>query len=190
MATNSDVDTLLKDASERMEKSLEVLNREIEAIRTGRASPSLLKNVMVDYYGAKTPLNQMATISAPEARLLTVQPWDRQSLPIIEKEILKSDLGLTPSNDGSLIRLPIPPLTEDRRRELVRRLKNMLEDKRVAIRNIRRDCLEHLRKLEKDKALSVDELKRAQERLQKLTDHNISQADKVEAEKEADLMEV
>ena len=190
MAINSDVDALLQDASERMEKSLQVLHREIETIRTGRASPNLLRSVLVDYFGVKTPLNQMATISAPEARLLTVQPWDRQSLPMIEKEILKSDLGLTPSNDGMLIRLPIPPLTEDRRRELVKRLKSMLEDKRVAVRNVRRDCLEHLRKLEKERTLPADELKRAQERLQKLTDHNISQADKVEAEKEADLMEV
>ena len=190
MASLQAVDELFHDAADRMQKSVQVFQREIESIRTGRASPSLLAGIMVDYYGTKTPLNQLATIATPDARLLTIQPWDKQVMQVIEKEILKSDLGLTPANDGTLIRLPIPPLTEERRRDLVKRLKHMLEEKHVAVRNVRRDCLEHLRKMEKEGQISEDDLKRAQERLQKLTDEHIVLADKTGARKEAELMEV
>ena len=190
MAALQGVDEHLRDSADRMQKSVQVFEHEIESIRTGRASTSLLARVTVEYYGARTPLNQLATIAAPDARLLTIQPWDRQLLPAIEKEIQKSDLGLTPSNDGTLVRLPIPPLTEERRRDLTKRVRRMLEEKHVAVRNVRRDCLEHLRKMEKEKAISEDELKRAQERLQKLTDEYIDQANKMAARKEAELMEV
>lgn len=190
MVQRHSVDELLRDAGDRMHKSVEVFQQEIESIRTGRASPGLLAGIAVDYYGTRTPLNQLATITTPEARLLTIQPWDKRVLPVIEKEILKSDLGLTPSNDGTLIRLPIPPLTEERRRDLVKRLKRLLEEKHVAVRNIRRDCLEHLRRMEKDGELSEDELRRAQERLQKATDEQIDQANKSGSRKESELMEV
>jgi ribosome recycling factor len=190
MADSSTIDGILKDTQERMGKSVAVFQREIETIRTGRATPQLLDNFGIDYYGTKTPLNQLATITAPDARLLTIQPWDRQSLSLIEKEILKSDLGLTPSNDGTIIRLPIPPLTEDRRRDLVKRLKRTLEEDHIAIRNVRRDSLEHLRKAQKDGDISEDELHRAQERLQKITADTIAHSGKLSETKEHELMEV
>ena len=190
MADLTTVDDILHDATERMQKSFQVFQREIDTIRTGRASPALLESLTVDYYGVRTPLNQLATITAPEARLLAIQPWDKKSLSTIEKEILKSDLGLTPSNDGNLIRLPIPPLTEERRRDLAKRLRKLLEEKHVAVRNVRRDGLEHLRRLEKERKISEDDLRRAQDRLQKLTDEQIARADKLSAAKESELMEV
>jgi ribosome recycling factor len=190
MAELSTIDNILSDANDRMHKSVLVFEREIIAIRTGRATTSLLDGVTVEYYGTVMPLNQMATIAAPEARLLTIQPWDRKALPAIEKEILKSDLGLTPQNDGTIIRVPIPALTEERRGEFVKRLKRLLEDKHVAVRNIRRDSLDQLRHLEKDGRISEDDLRRAQDRLQKLTDEQIARADKVSANKETALMEV
>ena len=190
MAAPQGVDAHLQDSADRMEKSVQVFEREIESIRTGRASAALLARITVEYYGARTPLNQVATVAAPEARLLTIQPWDRQLLPAIERELQKSDLGLTPSNDGTIIRLPIPSLTEERRRDLVKQVRRMLEEKHVAVRNVRRDALERLRRMEKEKDISEDELKRAQERLQKLTDEHIDQANKMAARKEAELMEV
>ena len=190
MTEAAGADDILRDASDRMTKSVHAFHREIDSIRTGRATPALLDGFTVDYFGVKTALNQLATIIAPEARLLTVQPWDRSLLSVIEKEIMKSDLGLTPSNDGAIIRLPIPVLTEERRRDLVKRLKRTLEDKRVAIRNVRRDGLEHLRRLEKDGGMSEDALRRTQERLQKVTDEQIAEAEQVSAKKEAELMEV
>jgi len=173
-----------------MKKAVEALRRELAAIRTGRARPSLVDHVRVDYYGSTVPLNQVATVAAPEARLLTIQPWDRQGLGAIEKAIQKSDLGLNPSNDGHIIRLVIPPLTEERRHELARVVHKKVEEGRVAVRNVRRDSLEHLRRLQKDESVSEDEERRAQERLQKLTDRFIGGVDRLGQEKEAELLEV
>ena len=173
-----------------MGKSVQVFQREIENIRTGRATPALLNGLTVEYYGSNIPLNQLATIVSPDARLLTVQPWDKGSISAIEKEILKSDLGLTPQNDGILIRLPIPALTEERRRDFVKRLRKEMEDKHVAIRNVWRDCLEQLRKFEKQGNISEDELRRSQARLQELTDTSVAEIDNIGRGKESDLMEV
>ncbi len=184
------IEDVLADAEERMKKAVEALRRELAAIRTGRARPSLVDHVKVDYYGSTVPLNQLATVAAPEARLLTIQPWNRGSLDAIEKAIRKSDLGLNPANDGHIIRLVIPPLTEERRRELARVVHKKVEDGRVAVRNVRRDCLEHLRRLQKDEHVSEDEERRAQERLQKLTDRLIGEVDQLGKEKEAELLEV
>jgi ribosome recycling factor len=147
-------------------------------------------HVKVEYYGSTMPLNQLATVSAPEARLLTIQPWDRQALTAIEKAIQKSDLGLNPSNDGHIIRLTIPPLTEERRKDLVRVVHKKVEEGRVAVRNVRRDCLEELRRLEREEHVSEDDERRAQEKLQKLTDHHIEDIDRLGQEKETELLEV
>ena len=168
------IDVLLEDARERMVKSLESAQHEFSSVRTGRASPSLLDRVVVDYYGAMTPLNQLATISAPEARLITVQPYDKSSIKTIEKAINESDVGLNPSNDGNLIRLAVPELTEERRRELVKVVRNLAEEGRVAIRNVRRDTMGHLRELKSAGEASSDDEHRAEVELQKLTDGRIS----------------
>ena len=173
-----------------MRKSVEALNRELGSIRTGRASPTLIEGLMVDYYGAPTALNQLATISVPEARLLMVQPWDGEALKSVEKGILASDLGLVPNNDGSVIRINIPALTEERRKELVRLVGRKVEEGHVAIRNIRRDAIEQLRRMEKEGDLSQDGLRRAQDQLQRLTDSYIGRMDSHRAEKEAEVMEV
>ena len=156
----------------------------------GRATPALLDHVVVDYYGSKTALNKLATISAPEARLLVIQPWDRGTLGAIEKAILKSDIGLNPSNDGALIRLAIPQLTEERRREIAKQVRKRAEDARIAVRNIRRDCHESIRRLEHDHEISQDNLHRAETELQKLTDENIKEIDKVGHEKEEEVLAV
>jgi len=184
------IDDALTDAEKRMQKAAEALGRELAAIRGGRARTSLVDHVKVDYYGSTMPLNQLATVSAPEARLLTIQPWDRQALSAIEKAIQKSDLGLNPSNDGHIIRLAIPPLTEERRKDLVRVVHKKVEEGRVAVRNVRRDCLEELRRLEREEHVSEDDERRAQEKLQKLTDHHIEDVDRLGQEKEAELLEV
>lgn len=181
---------VLADARERDQKTLEALRRDFATVRTGRASPGLVVHVKADYYGTPTPLNQMATVTAPEARLLVIQPWDRGALGAIEKAILKSDLGLNPNNDGNVIRLAIPPLTEQRRKELVKQVHRMAEETRVAIRNIRRDALEELRRALKAKEMSEDEERVAQERLQKQTDNAMKGVDRVLREKEQELMEV
>ena len=181
---------VLEDSDVRKKRSVEALKRDLATIRTGRASPALIENILVDYYGSSTPLNQMASISVPEARLLVIQPWDRQSLPAVERAILKNDLGLNPSNDGTVLRLAIPQLTEERRRELVRLVRKKAEDGRVEVRNIRRSILERLRALEKDKEISQDESKRAQDQLQKMTDLHIAQMDSIAEEKEKEVMEV
>ena len=180
----------LAEADSRMRKSVEALNRELSTIRTGRASPALVDNIAVDYYGVPTPLNQMATISVPEARVLMIQPWDKQSLKDVEKGILKSDLGLVPNNDGNAIRINIPTLTEERRRELVRQVGRKVEEAHVAVRNIRRDAVEQFREMQRNKELSQDESRRAQEEAQRLTDGNIGQMDAIRQEKEAEVMEV
>ena len=184
------IDDILSETSTKMAKTVEAMRRELATIRTGRAAPALVAHIKVDYHGVPTLLNQMATISAPEARLLLIQPWDRQALSSIEKAILKSELGLNPTNDGNVIRLRIPQLTEERRRELVRVVGKRIEESRVALRNIRRSALEEFRELERKKEISQDEQKRAQERLQELTDSFIEEVDRAGRDKEAELLEV
>lgn len=182
--------SIIKDAEQRMEKAVTALKKELASLRAGRATPSLLDKVMVDYYGAQTPVNQLANISAPEPRLLVIQPWDKSSLGEIEKAIQKSELGLTPTNDGNVIRIAIPALTEERRAELVKVVRKHGEEAKVAIRNIRRDANEELKKLEKDGQVSEDELRRYQDDTQKSTDKYVKLVDQTVEEKEKEIMEV
>ena len=184
------IDDVLKEAEGKMKKSIEALRRELTTIRTGRASPELIERLLVEYYGTPTPLNQMAGISVPEPRLLQVTPWDKGSLGSIEKAIQKSELGLNPTNDGKVIRIAIPTLTQERRRDLTKLVKHHVEEGRVALRNIRRDAMNDLRELENEKMISADEHKRAIERVQQLTDRYIREAEEVGAVKEAEVMEV
>lgn len=184
------VSEILSNTDVKMGKTVEVLQRELATIRTGRASPALVEQIRVDYYGVPTPLGQMATISVPEARLLVIQPWDKGSLSSIEKAILKSGLGLNPANDGEVIRLSIPQLTEERRKELVRVVRKRVEEGRVAIRNVRRETMEQLRDLARNKEISEDEQKRALELLQKLTDRFIEESDSIARDKEAEVLEI
>ena len=174
----------------RMNKALEDLRREMATIRTGRASPTILQGIRVSYYGTPTPLNQLANMSVPEPSLIVIQPWDVSQIGAIEKAILASDLGLNPANDGKVIRLSIPALTEERRRELVKHLHHMVEQHRVAVRNVRRDANEHLRHLEKDKKISEDDHHRGQDSVQKLTDSTIAQLDEAGKAKEAEILEI
>ena len=190
MADDSLVKETIAEGEERMAKAIEALKRDLATVRTGRANPALVEHVRVDYYGTPTPLKQLASVTVPEARLLTIQPWDKGSLPAIEKAIQKSDLGLNPSSDGNVIRLAIPPLTEERRRELVKVVHKKVEEGRVEIRNIRRDAHEMLRDFKKGKEISDDQEFNAQEDLQKVTDRFIADADKIGQEKEAELLEV
>jgi ribosome recycling factor len=190
MAAENLIDELLEDARERMVKSADTAQQEFSTVRTGRASPSLLDRVVVDYYGAMTPLNQLATISAPEARLITVQPYDKSSIKAIEKAINESDIGLMPSNDGNLVRLVVPDLTEERRRDLVKVVRNLAEEGRVAIRNVRRDTMHNLRELKADGDASSDDEHRAEVELQKLTDSRIGDLDSVLKAKEEEILEV
>jgi ribosome recycling factor len=184
------VDDILGDADRRMQKAIEVLKQDLAVVRTGRASAALLDRITVDYYGTPTPVNQVATISVPDARLLVIQPWDRKMLVDIEKAIQKSDLGINPNNDGQVIRLAIPALNEERRREMVKTVHRKLDEHKVAIRNIRRDAHDKLRDREKKKEISEDELKRSTDRLQKLTDRCIEEMDKVGKAREQEIMEV
>ncbi len=177
-------------AETKMKASVDVLRKELASVRTGRASPGLVENLHVEYYGTETPLKQLANISTPETRSIVIQPYDRGAMGSIEKAILKSDLGLTPNNDGQNIRLTIPTLTEERRKDLVKMVRRQLEEGRIAVRNVRRDANEHLKAMEKEKTLSADDDKRAQERLQKLTDTYIKQIDDIGHAKEAEVMEV
>lgn len=181
---------LLFSGEDRMKKAVANLSKELATLRAGRANPSLLEKVQIDYYGAPTPLNQLASISVPEARLLVVQPYDKSVIDEIEKAILKSDLGLTPSNDGAVIRISIPPLTEERRAELVKLVKKYAEESKVAIRNVRRDVNDDLKKSEKNGEITEDELRRLTDEVQKLTDKYIAQVDKIVEEKEKEIMEV
>jgi ribosome recycling factor len=190
MAQDTSVQKVYGDLEKKMKASVETFRKELNSIRTGRASLSLLDGITVQYYGVPTPLNQVATLSAPESRLITIQPWDGSVIGEVEKAILKSDLGLTPSNDGRMIKIPIPPLTEERRKQLVRIVKKLGEDCKVAIRNIRREGNDDFKVLEKDKAISEDELRRAQDNVQKLTDRFISTAEQVSVQKEKEVMEV
>ena len=184
------VTSLHSDAESRMQKAVDALKREMSAVRTGRASPTLVENVTIDYHGVQTPLIQLATISTPEPRLLVIQPWDRQAIFEIERGILKSGLGLNPTSDGTVLRLLIPQPTEERRRELVKVVKRQAEEARVAVRNIRRDVIDKLRGMERSKDLSQDESRRFQDQVQKLTDATISQMNAVTDDKETEVMEV
>jgi ribosome recycling factor len=184
------IDDLIQDATRRMDKSVEAAQGEFATLRTGRASPALLDRVQIDYYGQQTPLKQLATINAPEPRMITVQPFDPSSLSAIERAIQESDLGLTPSNDGKLIRLPIPQLTEERRKELVKVVRGMAEDGRVAVRNVRRDVIHHLKELIDKGEVGKDEEHRAEERVQKLTDEHTKKIDELLQRKEAEILEV
>jgi ribosome recycling factor len=181
------IEDLIQDATRRMDKSVESTHAELNTIRTGRASAALLDRVQVDYYGQPAPLKQLATVSVPEPRLLTVQPFDPNSLREIERAIQESDLGLNPSNDGKIIRLPIPQLTEERRKELVRVARQIAEDGRVAVRNVRRDVIHHLKE---EDSVGADEEHRAEERVQKLTDEHINRIDELLKRKEAEITEV
>ena len=184
------IDELLADARDRMTKSVESTRHEFGSIRTGRASPALLDRIVVDYYGTATPLKQLATISAPEARLLTVQPYDKSSIKAIERSILESDIGLTPSNDGNLIRLGIPELTEERRRQLVKVVRHIAEEGRVAIRNVRRDVMHDLRELKEAGETGEDDERRAETELQKVTDARVHELDESLKLKEEEILEV
>ena len=184
------VDDLFGDADRRMQKAIEALKLDLTSIRTGRASSALVDRLTVDYYGTPTPISQVATISVPEARLLVIQPWDRKMLTDIEKAIQKSDLGINPSNDGQVIRLAIPPLNEERRRDMVKTVHKKLDEHKVAIRNVRRDAHDKLRDREKKKEISEDELKRSTDRLQKLTDRFIDEMEKIGKSKEQEILEV
>jgi ribosome recycling factor len=184
------IESRFKEAEDRMNKAVDALRKDLATLRAGRANPSLLEKVSISYYGVPTPINQVANISAPEARLLVVQPWDRSILPDIERAILKSDLGLTPSSDGSIIRINIPQLTQERRMELVKTAKKKTEEARVAVRNIRRDLIEEIKAIEKKGEITEDQLRKGQEQMQKLTDKFIETVDKVLASKEAEIMEV
>jgi ribosome recycling factor len=181
---------LKRKAAERMTRSIEVLKKDFASIRTGRASLSLLDGILVNYFDTQTPLQQLATLSIPESRQITIQPWDQKIIPDIEKAILKSDLGLTPSNNGKIIRIIIPPLTEERRKQLVKAVKKKAEESKVAIRNIRRDTNDELKKLEKEKQFSEDEAKKLHDEVQKITDTYIAKVDDVLKHKEKEIMEV
>lgn len=184
------IDDLHDEMESSMEKSVEALQRDLKRIRTGRASLALLDGIMVDYYGSPTPINQLATLSIPEARQIVIQPWDSQAVPEIEKAILKSELGLTPMNDGKLIRIVLPTLTEERRRELVKVVKRMGEDFKIQIRNHRRDANEMLKEMKKEKEIGEDEMRKGQDRVQKTTDDYISKVDEIVNEKEQEIMEI
>ena len=190
--TQDSLSDILKTAEHKMTTAVEILSRDLGSVRTGRASPALLDRIQVDYYGSPTPINGVANISAPDPRMVLVQPWDRSMLGPIEKAIQKSDLGINPTNDGQVIRLVLPQLTQDRRKELVKQVHQRSEEARVAVRNCRRDALEHLRKAEneKDSGISQEDERRAQERLQKLTDSFIKRVEEVSKHKETEVMEV
>lgn len=181
---------VMLDAEDRMKKTLELLKKDYASLRAGRANPAILEKVMVDYYGVPTPINQMANISAPEPRMLLIQPWDKSVINSIDKAILKSDLGLNPTNDGTVIRIVIPQLTEERRKELVKVVKKKAEEAKVGVRNIRRDANDTIKALEKEKEITEDESKKAQEDTQKLTDKFVKDVDVVEANKEQEILEI
>ncbi|WP_029917634.1 ribosome recycling factor [Pelobacter seleniigenes] len=184
------VDEVLNETRFAMDKAVKSLKRDMTKVRTGRASVSLLDDVRVEYYGVPTPLSQVATLSAPEPRLITVQPWEKNLIPEIEKALFKADLGLTPSSDGQLIRLPVPALTEERRREMVKIIKRMAEEAKISVRNARRDANDNLKMLEKEKEITEDDLKRSEKDVQQLTDQFVELIDSVVQKKEQEVMEV
>ena len=181
---------VLSEVDAKMNRTLEAFKRDLNQLRTGRATPALVENVLGDYFGTATPLKQIASIAAPDARAIVVTPWDKGAFGEIEKSLLKSELGLTPSNDGNIITVPIPPLTNERRQEMVKLLKGKVEDGKVSVRNVRRDGLDSLRKLEKGKSISQDQNRRAQEQLQKMTDGHSKQIDEAGSAKEAEILQV
>ena len=184
------IDEICEDADERMGKTLEALGVVLSKIRTGRANPGLLEGISVDYYGSPTPLQQVASITVEDARTLLISPWEKPLVPDIEKAILKSDLGITPASAGDVIRVPLPPLTEQNRKDLAKQARNEAEGSRVAIRNIRRDAISDVRELVKEKEASEDDARRAEDRIQKLTDARVAEVDKTVGAKESELMEI
>ena len=184
------INDIISSNEQRLNKSIDALKREFGSLRAGRATPSLLDKVMVDYYGTPTPVNQVAKVSVPEARMIMIQPWEKTMLHEIEKAIMKSELGLSPNSDGTAIRLSIPQLTQERRKELVKTVSKKAEEAKVAIRNIRRDANEHIKKLEKDKEITEDESKKGQEKFQKIVDGFIKTVDTLKEAKEKEIMEV
>jgi ribosome recycling factor len=184
------IEQILKDTDSRMQKTISALTHELATIRTGRASPTLVDHIKVDYHGVLTPLNQIASISVPEAKMIVIQPWDRTALRDIEKGILKSELGLNPTTDGTIIRIVIPALTEDRRKELIKGVHKRLEETRVSLRNVRRDGIESLKRDEKEKTISQDQLNRATEQVQKLIDSFMDKVSKIGHDKEQEIMEI
>lgn len=187
---DSTPESVLSDVSTKMDRAVDAFKRDLTQLRTGRATPALVENVQVDYYGAMTPLKQIASISTPDARAIMIQPWDTAALREIEKSLMASEMGFNPSNDGSTITVPIPQLTQERRQEMVKLLKGKIEDGKVSIRNVRRDGLESLRKLEKDKSISQDDGRRAQDQLQKTTDGHTKLIDDTGSAKEAEILQV
>ena len=181
---------IIKDAQDRMGKTREGFKRDMQSLRAGRANPQILDRIVVDYYGAQTPLNQMGNISAPEPRMLVISLWDPKAIPLVEKAIQKSDLGMNPSNDGKVIRLVVPELNEERRKELTKVVRKSAEEAKVAMRNTRRDAMEQIKKLKKDSQITEDDQRKAEEELQKMTDGQIKDVDKIAAEKEKEIMEV
>lgn len=181
---------VITTAGATMDKSVDALRREYAKVRTGRASTALLDEIKIDYYGNPSPLSQVATLAVPEPRTITIQPWEQKMIPVIEKAIMNANLGLTPANDGKVIRLTLPLLTEERRKEIVKSLKKLAEDAKVALRNIRRDAIESLKKLEKEKKISEDDLKRGEKEVQEVTDRHVAKVDEVLAHKEKEVMEV
>ena len=181
---------LYQDTETKMDKTLESLGRELATIRTGRASLSILDGITLEYYGSQSPLNQVATLSVPESRLIVIQPWDPSIIKDIEKAVMRSDLGLTPNNDGKVIRIPIPPLTEERRIQLVKLVKKQGEEAKIAVRNIRRDAISDAKEFEKEKVISEDELHRAQDEIQKITDRLIVKVDEFIEKKEKEILEI
>ena len=185
-----DIDTILLDTEDRMEKAMAALERDFQKLRTGRATTALVDGIKADYYGTPTPISQMASVAVPDSRTITIQPWDKGGISVVEKAILKSDLGLTPVNDGRIIRINIPPLTEERRKELVKVARTYTEDAKVAVRNVRRDANDSLKKLEKEKTITEDEQKKAEAEVQKLTDKFVADADKRSQAKEKEIMDI
>ncbi|GFO67957.1 ribosome-recycling factor [Geomonas limicola] len=181
---------VIADMNVHMDKTIDALRKEYQRVRTGRANSSLLDDVRVDFYGTPSPVSQVATLSVPEPRTITIQPWEPKMIQVIEKAILNSNLGLTPANDGKVIRLSLPPLTEERRKDIVKQMKRDAEEAKVALRNIRRDAIDKLKKLEKDKAISEDELKRAEKDVQDSTNAHVAKVDEVQQHKEKEVMEI
>lgn len=181
---------MVQDADNKMKKTVELLVKDLSSMRAGRANPAMLDRISVDYYGAPTPINQLANVTVPEPRLLVIQPYDKTSIPSIEKAIMKSDLGVNPSNDGNVIRIAIPALTEERRKDIVKQIKKRVEDGKVALRNVRRDSNEEIKQAEKDKLISEDEGKKLLDEVQKLTDNYVKDLDRISQAKEKEIMEV
>ena len=184
------VKSVVSDAGRKMDRTLDALRRDLNNLRTGRATPSIVEDILVDYYGAPTPLKQLATISAPDARAILVQPWDKQVFRDIERGLMKSEGGFNPSNDGNMITVPIPPLTQERRQEMVKLLKRKIEEGKVSLRNVRREAVDTLRKMEKDKAISQDEQRRTQDTVQKTTDAHTKIIEEIGSTKEAEILQV